>query len=328
MIRSDFDKVNHLVLPYPRGFDNEYENLTRFFEDLISLVPNDIHQFIIVNNRNAGEIIKLMYPKKNIDTILIDGFNEIWLRDILGFPMGDHIVKPIYKPSYYKNVYTEDYLFELDKQTDAIIQHITGKYPVKMPLILDGGNLITNGDIGIITDKCIRDNTDKSIAVINSTINDFLHIEAVFVETSKNDLLGHSDGYVSFLDNKTLVVSEYPNIPFLAADTTCVNKILDKFESKYDIVRVQDRPIAEKVQSGYNTKTDYLFSARGIYINFLNLGSTIVMPNYDLTSSKESKYYNEINNSIINDRKYAVKNINSNLISSLGGVLRCLSFVF
>jgi agmatine/peptidylarginine deiminase len=328
MIRSDFDKVNHLVLPYPRGFDNEYEKLVRFFEDLISLIPDDIHQYIIVNNKNAGEIIKLINPTKNIDTILIDGFNEIWLRDIIGFAKGDVIVKPIFKPTYYKNVYTDDFLSELDGQVVEIIKHLTGKEPIDMPLVMDGGNLITNGDIGIITDKCIRDNTDKSIEEINSIIYDYLGIEPVFIETSKSDLLGHSDGYVSFVNKQNILVSSYPEKIFLEHDKKCVEKIIDKIKIKnININRIKDRPIEEKAQSIYNSNNDFLLSARGNYVNFLNLGDTIILPQYNLTSSSETIFYNNINTQTLKDYGYDVNGLNCDSISKLGGVLRCLSFV-
>jgi agmatine/peptidylarginine deiminase len=329
MIRSDFDKVNHLILPYPRGFDNEYEKLVRFFEDLISIVPADIHQYIIVNNKAAGEIIKLMNPAKNIDTILIDGFDEIWLRDIIGFAKGNEIIKPIFKPTYYRNVYTDKFLTELDRQVGEIIQQITGKEPVNMPLVLDGGNLITNGEVGIITDKCIRDNTDNSIEEINSLIYDYLNIEPIFIETPKNDLLAHSDGYVSFIDKKNILVSSYPDKPFLESDKKCVEKIVNTLqEKKFNIHRILDRPIDEKAQSIYNMKNDYLLSARGNYVNFLNLNNTIILPQYNLTSIKESNYYNKNNARFFIDKKYSVNGLNCDFISKHGGVLRCLSFVF
>jgi agmatine/peptidylarginine deiminase len=325
-VRSDFNKVNHLVLPYPRGFGNEYEKLTRFFEDLIQLIPDEIHQYIIVNNKNAGEIIKLMNPTKDIDTICIDGFNEIWLRDIIGFPVGNRIVKPIFKPTYYRNVYTYEYLSELDYQTRAIIHHLTGTNAIDMPLVLDGGNLISNGDIGILTDKVLNDNNRFDNEQIRTIIREYLGIESVFMELSKNDLLGHSDGYVSFLNENVLLVSEYPNKEFLIDDINCVNKFIDQTVIKELMIkRIKDRPIDEKVNSKHNTSDDYLLSARGNYINFLNLNNTIILPQYLLTTKMDSGFYNRSNIEILKKENVEVKVLACNDLSKLGGVLRCVS---
>jgi hypothetical protein len=55
MIKTDYSKVKDLFLAYPKGFDKENDALSDFFEELIGLIPQEIHQYIIVNNKSAGE---------------------------------------------------------------------------------------------------------------------------------------------------------------------------------------------------------------------------------------------------------------------------------
>src|SRR5687767_5699340 len=110
MIQSDFSKVKDLFLAYPFGFDKVYHSLIPFFDELIGLVPEDIHLYLIVNNRKAAKRLEDLFPNKNIDIIYIQGFYEPWLRDIMGFNCGDYIVKPRFMPDYYKDVYTGSYL--------------------------------------------------------------------------------------------------------------------------------------------------------------------------------------------------------------------------
>ena len=87
MIKAEFTKVSDLFLPYPKGF-KDYTSLAPFFKKLIGVVPDDIRQFIIVNNQDAADEIKNCYPAKNIQPLVIENFHEIWLRDIMGFNSG------------------------------------------------------------------------------------------------------------------------------------------------------------------------------------------------------------------------------------------------
>jgi len=53
MVKADFDKVNHLFLAYPDGFNNEYAELVPFLDKLITKIPPEINLHIIVNNSRA-----------------------------------------------------------------------------------------------------------------------------------------------------------------------------------------------------------------------------------------------------------------------------------
>jgi hypothetical protein len=81
-----------------------------FYEDLISLVPDDILLYIIVNNGKAVDRLEKLFPERKKEIILIKGFYEPWMRDIMGFNSKDFIIKPRYRPDYYQDVYTPSYL--------------------------------------------------------------------------------------------------------------------------------------------------------------------------------------------------------------------------
>jgi len=211
MVKSDFSRKEKLFLAYPEGFSKEYEKLTPFYEELISLIPDNIHQYIIVKNQKAGDKIKKLFPDKNLETVLIYDFEEIWLRDIMGFFIGKKkIVKPIFKPDYFTKTYNKKYLQKLDRQVRQIIDKTIGLEIIDLPLVLDGGNVVSNGEIAIITDKIYRDNPTRKKEEVNELIEEYLKVKPFIIPQMHNDKLGHSDGYISFLKKYWILISEYP----------------------------------------------------------------------------------------------------------------------
>jgi agmatine/peptidylarginine deiminase len=324
MIKTDYSKTTDLFLTYPKGFCDDYNSLTNFYQKLIEVIPDKIHQYLIVNNKEAEVELKSLYPNKNITSVLIEGFNEIWLRDIMGFNVGDKIIKPIYQPTYYKDVYDKDYLKEIDLQVREIINKTIQKEIIDLPLIWDGGNLVTNGKIGFITDKILRDNPERTEDTIKSIIKENLGIEPIIIPTSKNDVLGHSDGYLAFIDDNKICLSHYPYMKTLEEDIKYLKLLEAKLlELGLEIIKIYDRPIIERTRKG----DDFLNSARGCYINFINLGDELITPEFTLTTPKETLFYNIVNKEVFSPYNKKVAAINCDALSKMGGVLHCISFI-
>lgn len=331
MIKTEFSNINDLFLPYPKGFKDTSQNLNNFFKDLIGLIPKSIRQFIIVNNEMAGNEIKSCYPNKNIEIILIEGFNEIWLRDIIGFNTGSNrIFKPIYNPDYCNYIYTPDYVEKIDYQVKEIIDKSIKFEIVEIPLILDGGNFVSNGEIVFITNKVIKNNSTNS-EFIKDILFDYLGVKTIIIESNQNDKLSHSDGYLNFLDKKRICLSKYPEIDFLKEDIKYLKRLESVLETNsLDIITIYDRPIAEKVIGGGKTLNDQskecLNSARGIFVNFLILNNTIILPEYTIPNYKKTIDYNSLNKRILTNLGYNVISINCDELGKLGGSLHCCSF--
>ena len=62
------------------------------------------------------DYLNSIFPDKVIFDIIIKDFNELWLRDLMGFNMDGRIIKPIYSPTYCIKRYDNEYLKLLDKQ--------------------------------------------------------------------------------------------------------------------------------------------------------------------------------------------------------------------
>jgi hypothetical protein len=180
-------------------------------------------------------------------------------------------------------------------QVLEIFEKSIGAEVIEMPIILDGGNFV------------------------------------IIVPSNKNDPLSHSDGYLNFLTENRICLSEYPTIDFLKDDIEYMNQLKRiVIEKSLEITTIYDRPIAEKlIGSGRNEhdKTkECLNSARGIFINFLILNNTIILPEYSIPNYNSKMIYNEVNKHILQNLGYNVIPINCDELAKLGGSLHCISF--
>ncbi len=325
-MKSDFSPIKHLFLCFPENFGDKYEGLTDFFAELIHLIPDNIHLYIIVNNPSSESTIKNVFKNKNLTTLLIEEFDEIWLRDMMGFNMGTHIAKPIFSPSYFKEIYTEDCCHLINAATKKIILKSIGVPIVDVPIKWDGGNMGTNGKIGILTDILLSDNPNLEIEHIKRIIKKELKLEPVIVPRSVSDLLGHIDGYLSFIDNKNVFLPSYPKLSSLGEEIEYVEQMKTTCKQLgFKINILHDRPVDEYVTS---EKGEKLYSARGNYVNHMILNDTIIIPEYTLPNYKLERNYNQDNFYIMKKHFKEVRTINCDALSQLGGSLHCISWTY
>src|SRR5688572_19896384 len=99
-VLPDYKPVTKLILAYPERFYNEYDELVPFYDELIGLIPEDILIWAITNNDVTSDKLQEQFPHKQLNTLGIRGWDEIWLRDCIGMYKEDHVVKPEYYPNY------------------------------------------------------------------------------------------------------------------------------------------------------------------------------------------------------------------------------------
>ena len=331
MIFTEYSNVNNLILAYPERYYNEYERLTSFYDSLIDLIPNDIQLWLITNNNATKNKLENKYRFKKINVIGIKLWNELWLRDCIGVNTDDCVVKPYYHPQYCSLQKYESYYEHINKQSRIIIKECLQKKINYVPLIIDGGNFSNNDKTVFITDKILDDNRELSKSEIINILKDFIPLKIEIIERSKTDPIGHTDGFLNFISNDKVLLTNYPSLPFLKEDVQFIYDVRKRLEQeKLEVIEFYDRPIDEIVQCEcyLKTKKACYYTARGNYINFLRLNNTIILPEYSLPTLRETKYYNNINKEILTQLGFEVKTINCDLLSKQGGSLHCLSYTF
>jgi agmatine/peptidylarginine deiminase len=271
----------------------------------------------LVKSKLIGDRIRSL--RKGLECIVHKELATIWLRDAAGFNCGDRIVKPVFRPHYYRAAFGRAEKINLSME---LISEILGKDLVRIPLIWDGGNLVTNGDIGIITARILKENPQYREAQIADMIREYLQIEPVFVPELAGDVLGHGDGYVAFLDERTAIVSEYP-AKWHESDRAYVRTLAELLhEYGIEVVRIMDCP--EEASRG-RAREGKIDSARGIYVNFLRLNEAFIVPQFSFEAILQEDDYNSLGKSIL--AKYGdVIPIDCDRLAMFGGVLHCISF--
>lgn len=333
IMHTDYSNVNNLLLAYPERFYNEYESLASFYESLIDIIPNSIKLWIVCNNQSSIEKLKHKYSYKKLNLIGLKGWDEIWLRDCIGFKRGNEVVKPYYHPNYCEMAGPgfNNYYYKINKLSKVIIKECISEKIINLPLKLDGGNFVNNGTIAFLTDKVLTDNRELSKSEILKIIKDFTGLQAIILPRSINDNVGHLDSLLAFISKNKACISSYPSLPFLKQDIEVLYKIRGILEEeKIEVFEINDRPIDEVVACNcyLKNKKACFSTARGNYLNFLRLNNTVILPEYKLTTLKETNYYNSINREVFENQGFEILSLNCDQLAKKGGVLHCISYTF
>lgn len=310
-LKLDFEEVSTLFLAYPEGVidcGTDYTSSKPVFDRIIRALPSNMNLVVMTKTARIASNIEKM-RKKRTTTLVNSELSSIWTRDTAGFNMGSQIIKPVYKPKYYRKFFDEAALID---SYSKIIHSILGIDMETIPLIWDGGNLVTNGEIGFITEQLLIDNKKThSEKEIKELIKSSLGIEPIIVPVYSDDPFGHTDGYMNFLDKDTLAIASYPKnwrhkeLAYLKDLKTKVRRYVK------NIVELNEKPAEEMHGS--------IYSAKGSYVNFLKLGKMILVPSYQDQETKKENYH------LLKPYGKVVQ-INCNELAKFGGLLHCISF--
>lgn len=317
---------NLIALVYPYGILNRYMKFyDEFLRDYIFKLQDEIRIIIISCSSQSEQLIKDKFPKNNYETIVIPEAVDIWIRDWAPVPLNtdgnEHIyLKPDFKTGYYNGMY-QSYIPTLNKAGCKLADYLDIK-TIPLSLKSDGGNFACNGkDTVILTNRIISNNETLSIGEIENSFKQIPGIEKViFIPVEPEDVTGHTDGTVRFIDEDTVIIAAYPKK--YTSENLFAYKLAEELSNQlgnnYKIIRIENEIISDESSRAVTA------SATGNYINFLKLGSKIFLPQYgihqDLTAYKTLKYELPACEII----RVNIKDIRQ--ISKDGGVLNCITW--
>lgn len=249
------------------------------------------------------EFVSLLIQSKT-QFKLIPGTKDIWARDYMPIQNGaGELVKFDYKPDYLSS---KKYINLI---TDAkLVCKKLGYEVIEKDLVLDGGNVVHYGNKIVVCDKVLAENKNKTKKEITRELRQALRVNnIVYIPTQENDLFGHADGIVRFIDSKTIIINRY-------------RKEDSKFEKELrTVLQKLKLNIVELPYNPYKNKS--IIQANGVYINFLQMKGKIFFPVFGLKEDEEaikliSSYF----------PKSKIYPIDSNEIANDGGVLNCISW--
>ena len=242
---------------------------------------------------------------KQVLLIPSDSPLDIWIRD-WGF-VGDCYFQ--YPPSYAQDIYSQPAVQRARQHLDLII----GKSHRLVPMVFDGGNLIHDGKVAILTDKVMADNPRMTKKEIEGCIISLGFERVVFIPMEPEDIIGHSDGIVRFLSPEVLLINEYKGREF------------KDYQRKLNTALKRAKLDAELLPFPWFTTGDMtedgVWSAEGCYINFLQTAKGIVCPVFNHKMDERALEVLQAH------WKLPIVPVNGTELSRLGGVFNCASLV-
>lgn len=180
--------------------------------------------------------------------------------------------------------------------------------PLTCDLVLDGGNVIKGKSKVILTDKIFSDNPTYDRDAILKMLEHALEAQPIIIPREPNDFTGHADGIVRWYDETTVLINSYTNI--------------DKPNFQRKLKRVLYKEGLRTIEVPYNPYQNTSYdSARGLYINYLQMKDIVIMPVFDLPDDEKAvRFFEELFPTT------SVETINANQIAQDGGVLNCITW--
>ncbi len=178
-----------------------------------------------------------------------------------------------------------------------------------VPLVLDGGNLVHNGKVAILTEKVICDNPQFTRPEIEKAIASLRFEQVIFIPVEPEDEVGHADGIVRFLAEDVLLVNDYRHPRFRAYQKLLQGR-LSEFNHPSRIVPFPWLCSDERI--------DGVWSAVGVYLNFIHVTQGILLPAFGGPEDKEAAAL------LKSVSTTPVVPISCRALARLGGVLNCI----
>lgn len=278
---------------------------------------------VIESNPSGGqtvflsEILKEKYPntcnklisifdKHQVKYSFLKATKDIWCRDYMPVqtPSGK-LIQFTYNPSYLKgNKEWEE--SRSDVKDVCRMNNINAEFS---DINLDGGNVLIFDDRAIISDRIFSENPNRDKDELVKELGKQLECEIIIIPAEKDDMTGHADGMVRFVNRDTILGNNR------ADEYKYWREGMQKVIDKYGLTYIDIPFFAPK-------DSKHPLSAVGIYVNYLEVNNLIVLPVF---GRDEDKLAVDIIQKTFPER--VVETIDYNDVAYEGGLLNCTTWV-
>lgn len=253
----------------------------------------------------CNRLIKIL-EKHYVKYAFLEGTKDIWCRDYMPVqtPSGK-LIQFTYNPSYLRgNKEWED--SRSDVKEVCRLNNIEALFS---DINLDGGNVLICDDRAIISDRIFSENPNRDKDELVKELTKLLECEIIIIPTENDDMTGHADGMVRFVNKNTILVNN--------------------LEEEYKYWREGMKKVIEKYKLKYINLPFFLpkdskhpLSAVGIYVNYLEVNNLIVLPVFGRDEDKQA--IDIIQKTFPNK---VIETIDYNAVALEGGLLNCTTWV-
>jgi len=276
----------------------DWQTDTIYFSEWLRKVQafNPVYQFI------EKELTARQVPFE-----FLQGTNDIWARDYMPVQVSvDKYIEFRYDPDYLQG--TAKYCRDYKTYPDIVCQkHKINTF--KSGLIVDGGNVVKSSKAVIMSEKVFTENQyNFSKNVVLKELENLFETDKIVIVPwleKDSDECGHTDGYVRFIDDDTVLVSHnYRNTSRLLKPLQLAGLRIEKLH--FDVAREHRHNWA--------------------YLNFLQTRDLILVP--QLGSDEDEQAFRQLSDYY---SRYAATNSivfvpGTIPILNEGGALNCISW--
>lgn len=247
------------------------------------------------------QLIALL-TKHKIDYNYLPETKDIWARDYMPVQVSkEKFVEYRYDPDYLQGI--ESGCRNLKTYPDMVCDAI-GLSTVKTDLIIDGGNVVKSRNGIVMTDKVVLENRLKySKQKLISRLHEVFEVDkVVLMPADSENIFGHADGMLRFIDDDTVLVSS-----FYRGDKEMLRQLS------------QAGLKAEFLDLGQKKLHKYEWA----YVNFLQMRDELLLPVFENGSNEKAL---ELIQNWYPEYKGKILPVDCTSLLKYGGALNCVSW--
>lgn len=345
-LSPDWSKLSKIFLVYPSMREDIKDEFVNFLKTISETISKKQDILLIIHPTKAKEFEDNLksnninfenYKSLEYDIILDKLFikywfieaNDIWCRDYLPInasvienlgTFGNHnydlvekaLIKPMYDPNYGFNT-PADNSIGIKVAEKFCNDRRTFYFPIKW----DGGNLSTNGEYMIVTDKIFSENWNFTKNEVISLFEKNFYTKLIVIPSEPLDTIGHSDSIAVFLDEKTILLPIYPD-EFRIDNryiNTVYNTLLKELPSDYNFIFLPCS-LSDVISE------ENIFSAAGCFLNYFRIENNLYFPSFSDLKEEQHEIKRILNKY---DENLNIYFCECDKISYFGGALHCIS---
>lgn len=237
------------------------------------------------------------------------GTRDIWCRDYMPVQTASgKLMQFRYDPTYLRGKPE----WEQSRSDVREVCRANGITPDATSNInLDGGNVLLCGDRAVISDRVFSENPDLPRDALLAELARLLEAEIVIIPAQRDDLTGHADGMVRFIDLNTLLGNSR------ADEYKYWSKGIDEALEKHGMA-YRDVPFFWDYKDAAHPH-----HAIGIYVNYLEVGNLLILPAFGVPGNKDAEALERFRE-LFPGR--TIETIDYNEVALEGGLLNCTTW--
>jgi agmatine/peptidylarginine deiminase len=274
------------------NFQIEYANKILSNDNVIIIVDEDTKQYY--------------EDKVPSDVLLVDEIHDIWMRDFT-------TINP-FNPTQFTYSWSSMSKSE-SKDVQNSFNDIADKLNIvrqKTNLIIDGGNIVDNYNSKLITTTRFLEDNKLTVAEGKEKLKELLHAKEVAILEPDEDILAHSDGIVSWIDDNTLLVNDY------GEDKEYRDLVINELKNSFPDTKIIEVPVI--FQENKPGEWEGFNSACGVNLNAVLTKNNLYVPTFGIENDEKVLGIIKANTS-----KNVIP-ISAEKVCSMGGSVRCLTW--